>query len=78
MADTVYRTVDSDMLDAICFHHYGNETPFVEKVLDANRELAGQGPVYPAGLEIILPDLPAEQATINVVTLWDSEADVIA
>ena len=77
MAATVYRTVEGDMLDAICYHHYGNETPFVERVLDANRELAGLGPVYPAGIEITLPDLPVEQAEIKVVTLWDSEADVI-
>ncbi len=78
MAGTEYKTADGDMLDAICFAHYGNETPFVEKVLDANRELAALGSVYPAGVVITLPDLPAEKAKINVVSLWDYEADVIA
>lgn len=64
----VYRTIDGDMLDAICKAELGTEA-HVPAVLDANPGLAAQGPVYQAGLLIVLPDLAAP-ATRATVRLW--------
>lgn len=69
MAQT-YLTRDGDMLDWLCQKHYGRTSGAVEAVLEANRELAALGPVYAAGVRIVLPDLPAAAATA-VIRLWD-------
>ena len=66
-----YRTGDGDMLDWICWRHYGYAAGAVEAVLEANPKLADLGPVYAAGLEIALPDLPAQAEAETVVRLWD-------
>ena len=66
----IYRCKDGDMLDWICWKYYGRQAGAVEAVLEANSGLADRGPVYPAGLEITLPDLPASNET-DVVRLWD-------
>jgi phage tail protein X len=63
-----YRTVDGDVLDAICRAHYGTEAQ-IGPVLDANPGLAAVAPIYPAGVEIDLPDLP-EPATGGTLRLW--------
>jgi len=64
-----YLTKDGDVLDAVCYKHYGRESATVE-VLAANPGLADAGMVLTAGIIIELPDLPdaVEKATI---TLWD-------
>lgn len=64
-----YLTRDGDVLDAVCYKHYGRESATVE-VLAANPGLADSGMVLTAGIIIELPDLPdaVEKATI---TLWD-------
>ena len=64
----VYKTRDGDMLDAICFEHYGTELAVVS-VLNANVGLADLGPVYSSGVDIILPDveLPKDEEA----SLWD-------
>jgi len=54
---TEFSTKSFDVLDAICKEHYGREDQ-VTAVLDANPGLAAFGPVLPAGLTIVLPDLP--------------------
>lgn len=64
-----YVTRDGDMLDWICWRHYGRSTGAVEAVAEANPGLADLGPVYAAGLTITLPDLPAT-AEIETVRLW--------
>jgi phage tail protein X len=48
----VYRTLDGDMLDAICKTRLGSEV-HVPTVLAANPGLAARGPVYPAGESIL-------------------------
>lgn len=65
-----YRTKDGDMLDAICFTHYGHTNGTTEAVLEANPGLSEYGPLLPAGILITLPTLetPAKQDTIS---LWD-------
>lgn len=65
-----YRCQDGDMLDSICFAYYGKSSGVVEQVLEANPQLADLGPVFSAGQEIILPDLPADPA-VQSVSLWD-------
>ena len=66
-----YRTRDGDMIDAICYAHYGRTDGAVEAVLEANRHLARRDPILPAGLIIDLPDLPAPAARPDPVRLWD-------
>jgi phage tail protein X len=50
-------TSDGDMLDAICKRRYGRES-VVPLVLDANPHLAKQPATLPAGLVVVLPDVP--------------------
>lgn len=64
----LYRTIEGDMLDAICKAELGTEA-HVPAVLDANPGLAALGPVYPAGIQIMLPDLPTA-ATRPAIRLW--------
>jgi len=66
----VYRTSDGDTLDWICWRKYGRSSGTVEAVLEANPKLAACGPVYAAGLEIVLPDLPLAPKQ-NIVRLWE-------
>ena len=65
-----YLTRDGDLLDAICWLHYGRQGGAVEPVLDVNPGLADRGPVYPAGVLITLPELPAP-APAAPVRLWN-------
>lgn len=66
---TRYVTKDGDMLDALCWKHYGVESAVVT-VLEANPGLADYGPVLPAGIVIALPD-QASSTTEPTVKLWD-------
>lgn len=61
-----YTTRDGDMLDAICFHHYGHLNGTVERVLDANPGLCEQLAVLPAGLVIELPVLDSAAVTTRI------------
>ncbi|MEM1077468.1 MAG: tail protein X [Pseudomonadota bacterium] len=63
----IYRTIDGDMLDAICARHYG-DADLAERVLSTNPGLAARGPIYPAGVEIDLPELTS--APVQLVRLW--------
>ena len=58
-------------LDALLFRLTGRED-MVPAVLDANPDLAAIGPILPAGTQVKIPDMPAEEAiaTIATVTLW--------
>ena len=67
MATTI-RTCDGDVLDSICYLHYGFVVGTVEAVFAANPGLASHPQPYAAGLLIALPDLPARRT--DVVQLW--------
>ncbi|TFF20832.1 phage tail protein [Jiella endophytica] len=69
MAD-VTRTGQREVLDVVCRRSYGDESGYVEAVLEANPGLARLGPVLPFGTPIVLPAIEtvSEQP---VVTLWD-------
>ena len=64
-------TLEGDFLDELVVQHYGVEAASgaLSVVLEANPGLAARGPVLPAGVEIVLPDLaPADS---GVLRLWD-------
>ena len=42
----------------------------VELVLEANRDLADRGPLLPAGLRLVLPDLPRPATEVQPLRLW--------
>lgn len=65
-----YLTRDGDGLDFICWQYYDRQAGAVEPVLAANPGLADRGPLYPTGVSITLPDLPAPTAP-GPVRLWD-------
>lgn len=63
-------TVEGDVLDAVCWRHYGTDAAAaVPAVLAANPGLADADPVLPAGIVVELPELPAP-AVRAVVRLW--------
>ncbi len=66
-----YQTKEGDMLDAICYAHYGASTGYVEAVLLANPGLANQAPLLPADISIVLPQLPALTTKQQIVRLWN-------
>lgn len=65
----VYRTKQGDVLDAIVFKYYEGQAGALEQVLEANEGLAEHGAILPAGLVVVLPDLP-KPAAKESVTLW--------
>ena len=73
MAQT-YTTQQGDMLDLIAWRHYGYHEGTVEAILAhwSNYRLAELPHVLPAGVVIVLPDLPslADRAP-QPVRLWD-------
>lgn len=71
MAGAVYTTVDGDTVDLIAWRYYGAlDGRQAEQVLAANPGLAGQGPVLPAGVAVMLPDL-SSTATTQGTRLWN-------
>ncbi|MCV0378987.1 tail protein X [Nitratireductor sp.] len=66
-----YVTRQNEMLDAICRRIYGDESGYVEKVLDANPGLAARSMPLPMGIEIVLPELALTREAVPVVYLWD-------
>lgn len=68
MATTI-RTSDGDVLDSLCFVHYGHLSGTVEATLAANPGLAAVSQPYASGRLIVLPDLP--EPTGATVTLWE-------
>jgi phage tail protein X len=63
-------SVQGDTVDLICRRVYGDESGYVEAVLNANPGLAAIGPILPIGTAVQMPELekPAELPTIS---LWD-------
>ena len=66
-----YTTADGDMIDRICWRHYGTSRDTVELVLDANPWLARHPARLPRGLVIELPDQPTADPRQALVKLWD-------
>ena len=70
MNNVTYRTRDGDMLDAICWKHYRQQSGAVEQVLVHNPGLAALGPVYRENRLIILPPL-AKSVLSQAINIWD-------
>ena len=72
MADINYETRAGDMLDEICFNHYGYSSGAVEAVLeyDKNYRLADYPELLPAGVIIYLPQLRAKTSDVPP-RIWD-------
>jgi phage tail protein X len=69
MAAKTYVTKEGDMIDLICWQQYkGRMTGTVEAVFDANPCLEDMGPLLPAGLVLILPDVSVK--VTPTVYLW--------
>lgn len=71
MPDITYTTKPEDMLDYICWKHYGSSSGFVEAVLEyeKNYRLADQPELLPGELTIYLPEVRVEQK--EPIRLWD-------
>lgn len=65
-----YRTKQREMIDAICTRAYGDESGYVERVLEANPGLANLPDPLPINTIIVLPDVPAAARVVPVVKLW--------
>lgn len=65
---SIYRTIDGDMMDAICKAHYGRED-MAAAVYAANPGLAALGPVLSKGILINLPDQPMTTSR-KPIRLW--------
>jgi phage tail protein X len=63
-------TRQGDALDQIALEFYGRTNGATETLLDANPHLADLPPLLPAGVIIVLPDLPATPVKPRV-RLWD-------
>lgn len=64
-------TKDGEMVDQIAYRAYGYRPGAVEAVFEANPGLCEHPPLLPAGLVIILPDLPARASAASPIRLWD-------
>jgi len=69
----IYLTKQDDVLDEICFKHYGFTAGIVEKVLALNPHLAEKGPHFKIGVEIFLPSASREdlKKPRKEISLWD-------
>ena len=65
----IYQTSSYEVLDNICFKHYGSEK-YVKEVLKANRFLADLGAVMPPRTKITLPVLSKDNEKKRIA-LWD-------
>lgn len=67
----IYTTIQGEMLDAVCQKIYGDESGYVERVLEANPGLARLPHRLPIGTKIHLPDLSRTNDSQSVISLWD-------
>ncbi len=67
----IYTTIQGEMVDAICRKVYGDESGYMEQVLEANPGLAALPHRLPMGTKIRLPDLRQADDNQSVVSLWD-------
>lgn len=70
--DEIYLTREGDMVDAICYKYYPNayQDLALRLVYEANYRLTDYGAHLPAGLKLVLPDLPTPNVG-SYVNIWD-------
>lgn len=64
----IHHSIQGEMLDEICFAHYGTND-MLERVLEANPGIAALGAVLPIGTKVILPEKPAPKSR-SIIRLW--------
>ena len=57
-------------IDDICYIYYGHLTGTVEKVMQANYRLSQYGPILPAGIKIVLPEIKTKSSK-DIVRMWE-------
>lgn len=67
----VVRSLQGDTVDKLCYRHLGKTAGVTEATLELNHGLASYGPLLPAGVPVILPEVTAATATAPTVQLWD-------
>lgn len=68
---SVYVTRQGETVDLACLAFYGRTEKVVEAVLQANRGLAGLGPILPLGTRITMPEMPSISTAKPLISLWD-------
>lgn len=66
----LYRTLQFDEVDAICWRFYGRTQQTIEAVMARNPGLADLMPILPEGIIIELPDLQQPETT-ETLRVWD-------
>ncbi len=64
-----YRCQQNEVIDGIVYKHYGSYDMLLA-VLDANPNLADQGPLIDSGTMVTLPAIESPVAETSIV-LWD-------
>jgi phage tail protein X len=64
-----YTSIQGDTADLICRRVYGDESGFVESLLQANRGLADYT-ILPIGTVVTLPEL-ARPSDLPTISLWE-------
>jgi phage tail protein X len=66
-----YKTREGDTVDSIAWKAFGRVTSaMLRAVLEANPGLADRGASLPAGVDVVLPDMPAQDVAKPSVVLW--------
>jgi phage tail protein X len=60
-----------ETVDELVWRMIGTGSPAVEKVLDANRDLAALGARLPEGTPVFFPAIDAAPAQLDQVQLWE-------
>lgn len=63
------RTSDGDLLDTLCYQHYGHLNGTVELVLQENPGLADEPQPFRSGVLVQLPDLVTRP--VETIIFWD-------
>jgi phage tail protein X len=66
----VYKTKQLEVIDWICWKHYGFTSGSVEHVIRENPEIAEYDDYLPEGLLVNLPEISKEKS-VKQVKLWD-------
>lgn len=67
-----YITKQGDTVDYIVWKQYGStDNKIVEQILLVNNGLAEAGPILPAGMTVIFPEIKPQQTKMAKVKLWE-------
>lgn len=66
-----HTSVQGEMIDEICWRFYGDESGYVEGVLESpdNYRLCDRAEILDIGVQVVLPDIVI--APVPIARLWD-------